>query len=139
MNTIELETWNITKKNVKLNTIDSKSWHIAMKNVKEKLKNIGSMFWTIAFPILMLLVYMLAFSDDGDYMINGLTAFDVSFPGIVVYTMGMSTVTSAVMFSMSKKDGTLERIDSMPVSRGNVFLGAAVSYTHLTLPTTPYV
>ncbi|GAH14256.1 unnamed protein product [marine sediment metagenome] len=41
----------------------------------------------------------------------------------------MSSVTSAVMFSMSKKDGTLERIDSMPVSRGNVFLGAVLSET----------
>ena len=128
MNTTELETWNISeKKTVKINAIDSKAWHIAMKNVKEKLKNLGSMFWTIAFPILMLFVYMLAFTDDGDYMVGGLTAFDISFPGIVVYTIGMSTVTSAVMFSMSKKDGTLERIDSMPVSRGNVFLGAVLS------------
>ena len=111
-------------------SIDLKAWYIAKKNVKEKLKNLGSMFWTIAFPIMMLIVYKLAFSgDDGSYMINGLTTFDVEFPGIVVYTIGMSTVTSAVMFAMSKKDGTLERIDSMPVSRGNVFLGAVISET----------
>ncbi|MBN1802627.1 MAG: ABC transporter permease [Candidatus Lokiarchaeota archaeon] len=109
--------------------VDSKALHIAKKNVKEKLKNFGSMFWTVAFPIMMLLVYKLAFSEESDYMINGLTAFDVEFPGIVVYTIGMATVTSAVMFSMSKKDGTLERIDSMPVSRGNVFLGALISET----------
>ncbi|MFX1574413.1 MAG: ABC transporter permease [Promethearchaeota archaeon] len=109
--------------------IDLKAWYIAKKNVKEKLKNIGSMFWTIAFPIMMLIVYKLAFSEDGDYMINGLTTFDVEFPGIVVYTIGMSTVTSAVMFAMSKKNGTLERLDSMPVSRGNVFLGAVISET----------
>ncbi|MBY9006493.1 MAG: ABC transporter permease [Candidatus Lokiarchaeota archaeon] len=115
-----------------MNSIDLKAWHIARKNVKEKIKNYGSMFWTVAFPILMLLVYKLAFSESGDDvggMINGLTAFDVEFPGIVVYTIGMSTVTSAVMFSMSKKNGTLERIDSMPVSRGNVFLGAVLSET----------
>jgi len=77
----------------------------------------------------MLIVYKLAFSEDGNTMINGLTTFDVEFPGIVVFTIGMSTVTSAVMFSMSKKDGTLEFIDSMPVSRGNVFLGAVISET----------
>ena len=110
-----------------MNMIDLKAWYIAKKNVKEKIKNFGSMFWTVAFPIMMLIVYKLAFSEDGDYMINGLTTFDVEFPGIVVYTIGMSTVTSAVMFSMSKKNGTLERIDSMPVSRGNVFLGAVIS------------
>ncbi|MFX1363579.1 MAG: ABC transporter permease [Promethearchaeota archaeon] len=111
-----------------MNTIDLKAWYIAKKNIKEKLKNYGSMFWTIAFPIMMLIVYKLAFSgDDGSYMINGLTTFDVEFPGIVVYTIGISSVTSAVMFSMSKKDGTLERIDTMPVSRGNVFLGAVLS------------
>jgi ABC-2 type transport system permease protein len=112
-----------------MNMIDLKAWYIAKKNVKEKLKNYGSMFWTVAFPIMMLIVYKLAFVDDGTTMINGLTVFDVEFPGIVVYTIGISTVSSAVMFSMSKKDGTLEFIDSMPVSRGNVFLGAVISET----------
>ncbi len=112
-----------------MNTIDLKAWYIAKKNVKEKLKNFGSMFWTVAFPIMMLIVYKLAFSEDGNTMINGLTTFDVEFPGIVVYTIGMATVTSAVMFSMSRKDGTLEFIDAMPVSRGNVFLGAVISET----------
>ncbi|MFX0028137.1 MAG: ABC transporter permease [Candidatus Hermodarchaeota archaeon] len=110
-------------------SIDVKAWYIAKKNVKEKLKNLGSMFWTVAFPIMMLLVYKLAFSGEETVMINGLDVFDVEFPGIVVYTIGMASVTSAVMFSMSKVDGTLERIDSMPVSRGNVFLGAVISET----------
>jgi ABC-type transport system involved in cytochrome c biogenesis permease component len=112
-------------------SLDIKSWYIAKKNIKEKLKNLGSMFWTVAFPIMMLLVYKLAFSSDGDEvaMINGLTVFDVEFPGIVVYTIGISSVSSAVMFAMSRVDGTLERIDSMPVSRGNVFLGAVISET----------
>ena len=112
-----------------MNTIDLKAWYIAKKNVKEKLKNYGTMFWTVAFPIMMLIVYKLAFTEDGTTMINGLTVFDVEFPGIVVYTIGISTVSSAVMFSMSKKDGTLEFIDAMPVSRGNVFLGAVISET----------
>jgi len=112
-----------------MNMIDLKAWYIAKKNVKEKLKNFGSMFWTVVFPIMMLIVYKLVFSEEGDNMINGLTIFDVEFPGIVVYTIGMSTVTRAVMFSMSKKDGTLELIDAMPVSRGNVFLGAVISET----------
>ncbi|GAF98916.1 unnamed protein product, partial [marine sediment metagenome] len=68
-------------------SIDVKTWHIAKKNIKEKLKNLGSMFWTVVFPIMMLLVYKLAFSEgDDNTMINGLTAFDVEFPGIVVYT-----------------------------------------------------
>jgi ABC-2 type transport system permease protein len=110
-------------------TIDLKAWYIAKKNVKEKLMNFGSMFWTIAFPIMMLIVYKLAFSEDSSFMINGLTTFDVEFPGIVVYTIGISTVSSAVMFAMSKKNGTLELIDSMPVSRGKVFLGAIMSET----------
>ena len=114
-----------------MNMIDLKAWYIAKKNVKEKLKNYGTMFWTVAFPIMMLIVYKLAFTEgtDDTTMINGLTVFDVEFPGIVVYTIGISTVSSAVMFSMSKKDGTLEFIDSMPVSRGNVFLGAVISET----------
>ena len=110
-------------------TIDLKAWYIAKKNVKEKLRNFGSMFWTIAFPIMMLIVYKLAFSEDSSFMINGLTTFDVEFPGIVVYTIGISTVSSAVMFAMSKKNGTLQLIDSMPVSRGKVFLGAVMSET----------
>lgn len=113
-----------------MNMIDLKAWYIAKKNVKEKLKNYGSMFWTVAFPIMMLIVYKLAFMDSDETMIiNGLTVFDVEFPGIVVYTIGISTVSSAVMFSMSKKNGTLELIDAMPVSRGNVFLGAVISET----------
>ncbi|MFX1374650.1 MAG: ABC transporter permease [Promethearchaeota archaeon] len=111
-------------------SVDLKAWYIAKKNIKEKFKNLGSMFWTVAFPIMMLLVYKLAFSEGEETtMINGLTVFDVEFPGIVVYTIGMASVTSAVMFSMSKVDGTLELIDSMPVSRGNVFLGAVISET----------
>lgn len=106
-----------------------KAWYIAKKNVKEKLKNFGAMFWTVAFPILMLFIYKLVFSEQDAQMLNGMEVFDVEFPGIVVYTIGMSTVTSAVMFAMSKKNRTLERIDTMPVSRGNVFLGAVMSET----------
>ena len=88
-----------------MNMIDLKAWYIAKKNVKEKLKNYGTMFWTVAFPIMMLIVYKLAFTEgtDDTTMINGLTVFDVEFPGIVVYTIGISTVSSAVMFSMSKR------------------------------------
>ncbi len=116
-----------------MDSINTKAWYVAKKNVKEKLKNYGSMFWTIFFPIMMLIVYKLVFTDDGNNdgteLINGLTVFDLEFPGIVVYTIGISTLTSAVMFSVSKKNGTLERLDSMPVGRGNIFLGAVLSET----------
>ena len=84
MNTIKLETLKSPERKFKLNTIDIKAIHIAKKNVKEKLKDLGSMFWTVAFPIMMLIVYKLAFTDDGGTMIPGITVFDVEFPGIVV-------------------------------------------------------
>lgn len=108
-----------------MSTINSKTLYIAVKNVKEKIRDWHSMFWTLLFPIMMLVVYHFAFGNTPN--INGKTSFDVSFPGIVVYTIGTATITSAVMFSLGKKNGTLELLDTMPIGRANLFVGAMIS------------
>ncbi len=106
--------------------INSKAWDIAKKNFITKMKQWQSMFWTVGFPILMLLVYKLVFTDDSG-MGGDASAFDASFPGIVVFAIGMSTISSAVMFSLEKKNGTIDRLDTMPVGRANIFVGAMIS------------
>ena len=109
-----------------MSQINKKAFSLAKKNLIEKFKNWQGMVWTVGFPIMMLLVYKLVFT--GDSGVNAvLDAYDICFPGIVVFSTGMTTVSSAVMFAGGKKDGTLERLDSMPVGRANIFIGAILS------------
>ena len=123
----EFMTITEEKVSLKLETrgIDSKSLLIAKKNFKQKIRKWQNMFWTLGFPIMMLFVYNLVMQDGeelGDY-----SAYDISFPGIVVYAVGCATISSAVMFSQAKQDKTLEYMDSMPIGRGNIFVGALLS------------
>jgi ABC-2 type transport system permease protein len=116
------------------NHLNKKAWIIAKKNLKEKLKNWQSMIWTIGFPLMMLIVYKFVFTqqeqENGEEAyLNGLSTFDVEFPGIVVYTVGMAIIGSAVMFASAKKSGILERMDTMPIGRANLFVGAIISET----------
>ena len=124
-----------TRTKSKDSILNRKSWIIAKKNLKEKLKNWQSMIWTIGFPIMMLIVYKFVFSQqeedqiESHTLMNNLSTFDVEFPGIVVYSVGMALISSAIMFASAKKSGTLERIDTMPVGHGNLFMGAIISET----------
>ena len=133
MSEIKVDTVDITlPKKLNSGQLNGKAWVIAKKNFKEKMKNWQSMIWTIGFPIMMLLVYNFMFSQEGQdnsYLANNLSTFDIEFPGILVYTVGMTLINSAIMFTAAKKSGILERMDTMPIGRANIFMGAIISET----------
>ena len=58
---------------------------------------------------------------------TGKTPFDYGFPGLVMYATGMGTVNAAIFFAGEKKTGMLERLDTMPTGRKNLFIGILLS------------
>ncbi len=135
MSEVKVDTADLSlPKKSNFSRVNRKAWVIAKKNFKEKMKNWQSMIWTIGFPIMMLIVYNFIFSQEGEepedaYLANNLSTFDIEFPGIVVYSVGMVLISSAIMFAAAKKSGTLERMDTMPAGRANIFMGAIISET----------
>ncbi len=58
---------------------------------------------------------------------SGRTTFDYGFPGMVIYATGLGIMNAAIMFAGEKGSGMLERLDTMPTGRKNMFLGALIS------------
>jgi len=67
--------------------------------------------------------FMLGSEEDP----SGRSYFDYGFPGMVIYAVGIGTMNAAIMFAQEKRSGMLNRLDTMPTGRKNIFLGALIS------------
>jgi ABC-type transport system involved in multi-copper enzyme maturation permease subunit len=97
-------------------------------NLKQKVRNAQALFYTIGFPIMFTVIFYFMFSTMkvGDPNRN---AFDYGFPGMVIYATGLLCNSAAIFFANGKKNGMMERLDTMPVGRKNIFLGGLLAET----------
>ncbi len=100
---------------------------VALMNFKEKIRNRQSLFYMLAFPIMFSVIFYFVFK--GTRIGPDLNAFDFGFPGMVVYASGLMIVSSSIFFAARKSNGMLERLDTMPIGRKNVFIGAVLADT----------
>jgi ABC-type transport system involved in multi-copper enzyme maturation permease subunit len=100
--------------------LDNNAIQIAIKNVKEKIRHWQYLVFSLGFPIMYTLIF---------YFFLGREAFSYGFPGMIIYTTAVATTSSAISFSGDKTSGMLERLDTMPTGRKNMFLGALLSET----------
>lgn len=100
-------------------------------SLKEKIRNPQAMFYTIGFPIMFTVIFYFVFSG---MKVPGPSpgpqnAFDYGFPGMIIYATGLLCNSAAIFFANGKKSGMLERLDTMPVGRKNIFLGGLLAET----------
>lgn len=103
-----------------------KGFLVAWTNFKRKTRNWQTMFYMLGFPIMFTMIFYFMFGSDP---IQGTeyTAYDFAYPGMVIYATGLSCVSASIYFAGEKKTGMLERLDTMPIGRKNLFLGFVVA------------
>jgi ABC-type transport system involved in multi-copper enzyme maturation permease subunit len=102
---------------------ESKAVVIAIINIKEKLRSWQSIFFGMGFPIMFILIFYFMFHK----VVAGIDIYSYSIPGMVIYATSMGTNNAAIVFANHKGSGMLERMDTMPTKRKNIFLGTLLS------------
>jgi len=105
-----------------MNFLENKAIQISIKNIKDKLRHWQYMVFTLGFAVMFTLMF---------YFFLGRDIFQYSFPGMVIYTTAAGTTSAAISFAVDKTSGMLERLDTMPTGRKNLFLGALLSETFM--------
>ncbi|NVM38171.1 MAG: ABC transporter permease [Candidatus Lokiarchaeota archaeon] len=105
-----------------MNFLENKAIQIAIKNIKDKLRHWQYMVFSLGFAVMFTLIF---------YFFLGRTQFQYGFPGMIIYTTAAGTTSAAISFAVDKTSGMLERLDTMPTGRKNLFLGALLSETFM--------
>lgn len=108
-----------------MNLLENKAIQISIKNLKDKIRHWQYVFFSLLLPIMFTIMFFFMFGSEEDP--TGRTDFDYSFPGMIMYAIGMGTMNAAIMFAQDKGSGMLARLDTMPTGRKNMFLGALIS------------
>ena len=105
--------------------LENKAIQIAIKNLKDKLRHWQYLFFSLLLPIMFTIMFYFMLGSEEDP--SGRSYFDYGFPGMVIYAVGIGTMNAAIMFAQEKRSGMLNRLDTMPTGRKNIFLGALIS------------
>jgi len=105
-----------------MNFLENKAIQIAIKNIKDKLRHWQYMVFSLGFAVMFTLMF---------YFFLGREEFQYGFPGMIIYTTAAGTTSAAISFAVDKTSGMLERLDTMPTGRKNLFLGALLSDTFM--------
>ena len=105
--------------------LENKAIQIAIKNFKDKIRHWQYLFFSLLIPIMFTIMFYFMWGTVETP--SGKTAFDYGFPGMIMYAVGIGTMSAAIMFANEKGSGMLGRLDTMPTGRKNMFLGALVS------------
>ncbi|MFX1376386.1 MAG: ABC transporter permease [Promethearchaeota archaeon] len=108
-----------------MNFLDNKAIQISIKNLKDKIRHWQFVFFSLLLPIMFTFMFYFMFGSEED--VTGRSDFDYAFPGMIMYAIGMGTMNAAIMFAQDKGSGMLDRLDTMPTGRKNMFLGALIS------------
>ncbi|KKM85830.1 hypothetical protein LCGC14_1285110 [marine sediment metagenome] len=105
--------------------LDNKAIQISLKNFKSKIRQWQVIFFSLFMPIMFTFMFYFMFGTTETP--SGKTAYDYAFPGMIIYATGIGTMNAAIMFAEEKNSGMLDRLDTMPTGRKNIFLGALIS------------
>ena len=105
-----------------MNLLEVKAVQIGIKNIKDKIRHWQYMVFSLGFAVMFTLLF---------YFFLGREQFQYGFPGMIIYTTAAGTTSAAISFAVDKTSGMLERLDTMPTGRKNLFLGALLSETFM--------
>lgn len=98
--------------------LDNKVMVIATKNFKDKIRHWQILFFSLGLPLMFVIMF---------YFMLGKDNFNYAFSGMVIYATGVGTINAAIAFAVEKSTGMLNRLDTLPTGRINIFLGTLVS------------
>ena len=108
-----------------MNILEIKPIVIAIKNIKEKFRSWQAIFFGMGFPIMFTIMFYFMFHEINPE--TGIDVYSYSIPGMITYAATMGTTSAAIVFTKDKSTGILERLDTMPSGRKNIFLGTLIS------------
>lgn len=108
-----------------MNLLETKAIVITMKNLREKFRSWQAIFFGMGFPIMFTIIFYFMFHEIDPE--SGMDVYSYAIPGMIIYAASMGTTSSAIVFATSKSTGMLERLDTMPAGRKNIFLGTLIS------------
>jgi ABC-type transport system involved in multi-copper enzyme maturation permease subunit len=103
-----------------LETAPNKMLLVANLKLKENVRRWQAFIWLIIPTMLLIMIYI-----TNNTAIPGTPyhEYDFAFPGIAVYGAAMLMIRTASSFADQKKSGMLDRFDTLPLGRSNIFLG----------------
>ncbi|WP_371804191.1 ABC transporter permease [Candidatus Lokiarchaeum ossiferum] len=104
---------------------ENKALVIGVKNIKLKLRSWQSIFFSMGFPVMFTIMFYLMFHEVDPN--TGIDLYSYSIPGSIIYATSIGTNGASISFSLEKSSGMLERLDTMPAERKNIFLGSLIS------------
>src|SRR4030043_1133296 len=121
----------MTQDRTKEGKAPNKAFVFSVMSLKQKVRNAQALFYTLGFPIMFTVIFYFVFSN---MEVQGPSpgpqnAFDYGFPGMIIYATGLLCNSAAIFFANGKKNGMLERLDTMPVGRKNIFIGGLLAET----------
>ncbi len=110
----------------KMRIRENKTILIAIIWLKDRFRSWENYLFNFGFPILFSLIFFFVYNSI-EIPMTDLNQFDYGFPGMIIYTAGIGTISAAVAFTSCKTSGILERMDTMPIGRKKLFLGVLLS------------
>ncbi|MFX1236677.1 MAG: ABC transporter permease [Promethearchaeota archaeon] len=101
-----------------MSILDNRAIQIAIKNLKEKRRNWVYFVFGLGFPIMFTIM---------TYLVYGKENLESAFPGLIMYAMSISTINAAIFYAYENNLGMIERLDTMPTKRKNIFIGSLIS------------
>ncbi|MFX1259260.1 MAG: ABC transporter permease [Promethearchaeota archaeon] len=93
-------------------------WYLTIKNFKSMIRDKAQLVWLIGYPLLFMVLYRFAFEE---------VVFALMAPGLLVAGPTIIISQLAQHFAEEKELGTLQRLDTTPVSRNTILISGLLS------------
>jgi len=92
------------------------------------LRNRTVLFWNLAFPVLMLVLYGVVFRGDGNLgMPSGFNYIHWVLPGVLVFNaLSLGLITSSTLMLNMRETGVLRRLQATPMPSGQLLVAYLV-------------
>ena len=85
------------------------------------LRNRTVLFWNLAFPVLMLVLYGVVFRGDVGFMPPGFNYINWVLPGVLVFNaLSFGLITSSTLMINMRETGVLRRLQATPMPAGRL-------------------
>ena len=107
---------------------------LTYNELKLQLREPIGLFFTLAFPIMLLLLFGLVFGNEAEEFLGGYGQMDLSVPGyigMIIGTIGMLTIPISI--ATYRENGVLRRLRATPVESKSILWSQVAAQVVITL------
>lgn len=109
-------------------------WKMTLVEAKLFMREPAAMFFTIAFPVLILLLFSAIFGNDPVPGTSGLRVVDVSTPGYTTMVIGTTGLLGLpITLSGYRRRGILRRLRATPISPSTILASQVLVHLAMTI------